>query len=40
LCGAGQFPLALSKAKKWGLSNMEFIAFDSFKGLPLTAHLL
>lgn len=39
VCGAGQFRLALSKAKKWGLSNMNFFAFDSFKGLPTDGSL-
>jgi hypothetical protein len=39
ICGAGQFRLALSKAKKWGLSNMNFLAFDSFEGLPTDGSL-
>lgn len=34
VCGAGQFRLALSKARKWHVEGLEFWAFDSFEGLP------
>jgi hypothetical protein len=39
ICGAGQFRVALSKAKKWGLDKMNFYAFDSFEGLPTDGSL-
>jgi hypothetical protein len=39
ICGAGQFRCALAIAHKWGLDDMRFFAFDSFKGLPATGHL-
>jgi hypothetical protein len=33
-CGAGSMRMALSKAKKWHLDDMNYYAFDSFKGMP------
>jgi len=38
-CGAGSMRMALAKAKKWHLNNMEFYAFDSFEGLPTDGSL-
>lgn len=36
--GANTFRMALSEACKHGLSDMQFYAFDSFEGLPVSHH--
>jgi len=38
-CGTGSFRMALAKAKKWHIENMDFYAFDSFQGLPTDGSL-
>ncbi|MGY9006396.1 MAG: hypothetical protein ACKVJQ_09970 [Alphaproteobacteria bacterium] len=38
-CGAGSMRMALAKSLKWQLDDMDFYAFDSFQGFPVTGEL-